>query len=92
MSEVKENPPNGEIAAVWDFSFNRQSAAKIEFRYDHQKAPKGVRILKWSDNASKWEKVATSLLPGFRAAIFAEDVSGRYAAVAQNPGLIITVR
>jgi T5SS/PEP-CTERM-associated repeat protein len=86
--------PSGRIAAgVWKFYFSgTYDSAQVQFRYDHTLAPKGVVIYQLSDDNSTWRKLDTSLLDGFRAQVSVSDASLMFAAVAQNPGLIITVR
>ena len=96
-SDVPALPGGVEAVGVWKFEISGQyETADVEFRYDHMKAPKGVKIYQLGADGETWTKLETAGLDGYRAKVSGvaqADASRMFAAVAaSSSGTIVIIR
>lgn len=96
-SDVPALPGGAAAVGVWSFDISGlYETADFEFRYDHVKAPNGVKLYQLRSDGETWTKLETESLADYRvkvSGIPCADASRMFAAVAAAPsGLAIFVR
>ena len=92
-SDVPTLPCELEAAGAWTFDVNGAYASvDVEFRYDHVKAPHGVRLYQLDEDGVKWTRLDCELLSGYRVRASATSASRMFAAVPSEPGVLVIIR
>lgn len=95
-SDVPALPGGAAAVGVWSFDISGlYETADFEFRYDHVKAPKGVKLYQLGSDGETWTKLETVGLDGYRAKVsgVAAGAPLMFAAVAaSSSGTIVIIR
>ena len=94
--DVPALPGGVEAVGIWEFDISGlYETLDVEFRYDHIKAPKGVKIYQLGTDGETWTKLETVGLDGYRAKVsgVAAGAPLMFAAVAaSSSGTIVIIR
>lgn len=96
-SDVPALPGGAAAVGVWSFDIDGlYETADFEFRYDHVKAPKGVKLYQLGSDGETWTKLEAESFADYRVKVSGiprADASRMFAAVAAAPsGLAVFVR
>ena len=96
-SDVPALPGGAAAVGVWSFDIDGlYETADFEFRYDHVKAPKGVKLYQLGSDGETWTKLEAESFADYRVKVSGiprAEASRMFAAVAAAPsGLVVFVR
>ena len=94
--DVPALPGGVEAVGIWKFDISGlYETLDVEFRYDHIKAPKGVKIYQLGADGETWTKLETVGLDGYRAKVSGVAAGTPLmfaAAAASSSGTIVIIR